>query len=128
MTDKLAIVGTATPQPSITFHGNNAEPVMIIRPDGKIELADHADPTEAAAQCIEAMSEMISNMNDNAVKAERAAVVVWLRAEAQMCDCAAREDSECACGAWDTEPGERSYKRVYIEDIADAIEGGEHLK
>ncbi len=61
-------------------------------------------------------------------KVEREAIVYWLRTEAQLCDCFAREDGECACGAWDTEVGERSYKRVYIEDIADAIEGGEHLK
>jgi hypothetical protein len=65
---------------------------------------------------------------DNAVKAEREAIVYWLRCDAQLCDCAARAGSECACGAWDSEPGERSYKRVYIEDIADAIENGEHLK
>jgi hypothetical protein len=64
---------------------------------------------------------------DNAVKAEREAIVAWLRAEAQLCDCFAREDGECACGAWDTEVGERSYKRVYIEDIADAIEARAHL-
>ena len=43
---------------------------------------------------------------------ERAAVVVWLRSEAQLCDCHAREAGECACGAWDSEPGQRSYKRV----------------
>lgn len=57
---------------------------------------------------------------------ERAAIVAWLRADAQLCDCLAREEGECACGAWDSEPGERSYKRAYIEDIADAIERGDH--
>ena len=59
---------------------------------------------------------------------ERAAIVAWMRADAQLCDCLAREEGECACGAWDSEPGERSYKRAYIEDIADAIERGDHLK
>lgn len=60
-------------------------------------------------------------------KAERAAVVAWLRREAQLCDCHAYEEGECACGAWGSEPGERSYKRGYVEDYADAIERGEHL-
>ena len=80
------------------------------------------DPEELAALHAARQIEI-----DNAVKAEREAIVYWLRAEAQLCDCFAREDGECACGAWDTELGERSYKRVYIEDIADAIEGGEYL-
>ena len=51
-------------------------------------------------------------------------IVAWLRADAQKCDCAAREDSECACGAWGGEVGDRTYKRAYIEDIADAIASG----
>lgn len=54
-----------------------------------------------------------------------AGIVAWLRAEAQLCDCHAHEQGECACGAWDTEPGERSYKRANIEDLADAIERGD---
>jgi hypothetical protein len=60
--------------------------------------------------------------------AERARLVAWLRAEAQLCDCFARSSGECACGAWDAEPGERSYKRVSVEDLADAIERGEYWK
>jgi hypothetical protein len=59
--------------------------------------------------------------------AERRAIVEWMRSEAQKCDCFAREDSECACGAWGGEVGERTYKRVYIEDIADAVESEVHL-
>lgn len=59
---------------------------------------------------------------------ERAAIVAWLRAEAQLCDCHAFNEGECACGAWDSEPGERSYKTGYYEDIADAIENGEHRR
>lgn len=69
-----------------------------------------------------------AELRRQSAEAERDAIVYWLRTEAQLCDCFAREDGECACGAWATEPGERSYKRVYIEDIADAIEGREHLK
>lgn len=55
-------------------------------------------------------------------------IVAWLREDAQRCNCFAREEGECACGAWSSEPGERSYKTVYEEDIADAIERGEHMK
>lgn len=59
---------------------------------------------------------------------ERSKIVAWLRAEAQLCDCFAREEGECACGAWGSEPGERSYKRAYIEDLADAIERGDYAE
>ena len=55
----------------------------------------------------------------------QAAIVAALRDDAQRCDCFARSEGECACGAWDTEPGERSYKRKGVEDIADWIESGE---
>jgi hypothetical protein len=102
MTDKITTEGTATRQPTITFHDNSFKPVMIIRPDGKIELADHADPTEAAAQCIKAMSQMIANMIDKAVKAEREATVAWLRAQWEP-------------GCW-----------VDYHDLADCIKGGQH--
>jgi hypothetical protein len=100
MTDKLTIqswpMSTRTPETkltvdveftrngnfephSVTFHQNGAGPVMIIRPDGKIELGAGADPTEAAAQCIEAMSGMMQTMIDNAVDAREALIVAWLR-------------------------------------------------
>jgi hypothetical protein len=104
MTDKITIEGTATPQPSITFSDNKCKPVMILRPDGKIELDEGADPTEAAARCVEAMGQMITNMIDNAVKAEREAVAKWLLAQ------------------W--VPG----CLVDYPDLADCIKGGQHLK
>lgn len=64
-----------------------------------------------------------------AVEAETIAKVVeWLRREAQLCDCFACDDNECACGARLSEYGERSYKTGYVEDYADAIERGEHRK
>lgn len=43
------------------------EPIMTIHPDGKITLGENAQPTEAAAACIEAMSGMIQDMIKNAV-------------------------------------------------------------
>jgi len=53
---------------------------------------------------------------------ERAKIVAWLKSEAQKCDCFARDEGECACGAWN------DYKTVPMERIIDAIEAGEHLK
>lgn len=89
MTDKLTVdgeftrLGSLEPH-SIAFH-SNARPVLTIRPSGKIELGEDADPTEAAAQCIEAMGAGITGMISNAVNAEREAIVKWLRlAEVQM--------------------------------------------
>jgi hypothetical protein len=64
-------VGTLAP-PLIAFmNQQNNEPVMTIHPDGKITLGEKADPTEAAAACIEAMSGMIQDMIKNAVLREQ---------------------------------------------------------
>ncbi len=70
-------IGSLEPH-SITFH-SNARPVMTILPSGKIELGEDADPTEAASQCIEAMGATLTGMINNAVKAEREAIIKWLR-------------------------------------------------
>ena len=51
---------------------------------------------------------------------ERERIVAWLRAENGLCDCFARSEGECACGAWD------DYKRVPLCDLADAIEQGQY--
>lgn len=47
-------------------------------------------------------------------------VVEWLREENGLCDCHARSEDECGCGAW------QDYKTKPLLDIADAIERGEH--
>jgi ArsR family metal-binding transcriptional regulator len=58
--------------PRIVFmNQQNNEPVMTIHPDGKITLGEKADPTEAAAACIEAMSGMIQGMIKKAVLQEQ---------------------------------------------------------
>jgi hypothetical protein len=57
----------------------------------------------------------------DAALGERAAIVAWLRDDAATCDCFARSEGECACGAWS------DYKRVLETDIADRLECGEHL-
>jgi hypothetical protein len=77
MIDKLTVTNPAPPL--IAFHQSGTGPVMTIWPDGKIELGEDADPTEAAAQCIEAMSGMIQSMIENAVDAREALIVAWLR-------------------------------------------------
>jgi hypothetical protein len=59
---------------------------------------------------------------------ERAAVVAWLRQDAQECDCFAYDESECMCGAWGGELGEPSMKTARVEDMADAIQRGDHHK
>ena len=58
----------------------------------------------------------------------QAAIVKALREDAHRCDCFAYSDDECACGARGSEPGERSFKRKSVEDIADWIESGEWRK
>lgn len=48
-----------------------------------------------------------------------ARVVEWLRKENGLCDCHARCETECGCGAWD------DWKTKPLLEIADAIERGE---
>jgi len=52
--------------------GSGKEPAMTIHPDGKITLGENAEPTEAAAECIDAMSHVIQSIIDRAVSEERA--------------------------------------------------------
>lgn len=67
---KLTVTGSLMPPPLITFSQNH-QPIMTIHPDGRITLGENAQPTEAAAACIEAMSHMIQNMIRLAVEADR---------------------------------------------------------
>ena len=48
-----------------------------------------------------------------------AQVVEWLRRENGLCDCHARCETECGCGAWD------DWKTKPLLQIADAIERGQ---
>jgi ArsR family metal-binding transcriptional regulator len=47
------------------------KPIMTIHADGRITLHDDVQPTEAAASCIEAMSDMIQDMIKEAVLQEQ---------------------------------------------------------
>ena len=62
--------GAIKPMPPKIMLGSGKEPVMTIHPDGKITLGENAQPTEAAAECINAMSHMIQSMIDRAVAVE----------------------------------------------------------
>ena len=56
----------------------------------------------------------------DAVRGDQVArVVEWLRKENGLCDCHARCETECGCGAWD------DWKTKPLLQIADAIERGE---
>lgn len=63
---KLTATGSFYPQSKIVFN-SGTRPTMTLHADGRITLSDDAQPTEAAAACIEAMSDMIQNMIKNAV-------------------------------------------------------------
>ena len=54
---------------------------MTIHQDGRITLGENAQPTEAAAACIDAMSHIIQDMIRKAAADERAAIVAWLMRE-----------------------------------------------
>ncbi len=77
--DVSRIGGSNMGPPKIVFTSQTVAPVMTIHPDGKITLGDGADPTEAAAACIEAMDGMIQNLIRNAVQKERNLIVAWCR-------------------------------------------------
>ena len=74
---KPDLTSNMAPQ-AITFASNYGA-AMTIHQDGRITLGENAQPTEAAAACIEAMSGMIQTMIENAVDAREALIVAWLR-------------------------------------------------
>lgn len=59
---KLTVTGSFNLAPLKIVLGSGKEPAMTIHPDGKITLGENAEPTEAAAACIDAMSHMIQSM------------------------------------------------------------------
>ena len=63
---KLTATGSFNPQSKIVFN-SGTRPTMTLHADGRITLSDDAQPTEAAAACIEAMSDMIQDRIKNAV-------------------------------------------------------------
>lgn len=67
------------------------------------------NPSKAAAAIIEA--DRLEQHNATVRE-----IVKHLIDDNGTCDCAAREESECACGGWD------DYKRKPLLDVADEIE------
>ena len=109
---KLTVEGTFSAwdmgPPTIIFTSQSSGPVMTIHPDGRITLGDDAKPTEAAAECVNAMAPMIQNLIDNAAQTERDRVVAWLYKE--------QEDHP------------KSDYSGFAAMIAEEIAAGEHLK
>lgn len=103
---KLTVAGAYTPTTRIVFNSDNG-PAMTIHPDGRITLGENVQPTEAAAECINAMSHMIQSMIDRAAADERAAIVAWLRERDGLEDC---------------------YSELKGDWLSNRIEEGEHLK
>ena len=72
-----ATAGLSNPPTKIVFN-QNAQPIMTIHPDGRITLSENAQPTEAAAACIEAMGDMIQNMIRQAEERTAEDIAAWL--------------------------------------------------
>lgn len=58
---------------------------------------------------------VIRDYGDKRYQQAIADVVEWLRRENGLCDCFARSETECACGAWD------DHKTWPLERTADEI-------
>lgn len=78
-----------------------------------------------AAQCLasvnaedgaeQAAAAVIRDYGDKRYQQAIADVVEWLHREIGLCDCFARSETECACGAWDdhkTWPLERTAQEI----------------
>lgn len=63
---------------------------------------------------------LIKADRQQAVAAEVAQIVAGLKSENGQCDCSARSEGECACGAWD------DYKTWPLERVWEWIERGEY--
>ena len=91
-------------------------------PDFGESASDYATSIELpdTITALQAEVARLREEKDAATQEAERRIVEWLREEAMLCDCFAREESECACGAWD------DYKQVSISTIIDAIEQGAH--
>ena len=105
LTDDGTISAWDMGPPTIIFTSLRNLPIMTIHPDGRITLGDDAKPTEAAAECVNAMSHMIQNLIDNAVQEERAKIVAWLQ-----------------------DGFKRDFDQLWRGQLIDAIRTGEHLE
>lgn len=81
-----------------------------------------------ASTTLQSQAAEIARLRGESADERQAAIVRALRKDAHRCDCFAYEEGECTCGAWGSDPEERSFKRKYVEDVADWIESGEWRK
>jgi len=81
--------------------------LLTFHPDGRIELGEGAEPTEAAAACFEHLQGFFTQALAAHRIAGEQAIVAWLRSETETSDCV--------------------YWSGAAIDIADSIERGEHL-
>ena len=101
------------------FHGgakstqDRAALIVIPLRTGQLILAQPSGDDYAAR--IQALETSLAEAEGRVI----ADVVKWLRDENGQCDCFARSEGECACGAWD------DYKTKPLLDIATALETGE---
>jgi hypothetical protein len=122
------------------YSDNEAEAIAAWNTRADAAPTPKADEVEAVARAIDdqltaedgwmvgtpALSSMCHDFAQAAIAALDAArgdpvarVVEWLRRENGLCDCHARCETECGCGAWD------DWKTKPLLQIADAIERGE---
>jgi len=101
-------VGLSTPPPpTISIRANDSRALLTIQPDGTV-TGEIEDASEAARVFVEslrgylrqptqsdALSRWQKGFNSGVEEAAKA-----LEADAIKCDCAALEERECACGAW----------------------------
>jgi hypothetical protein len=106
---KLTVTGSFSPPLKIVLMPQaSGGPIMTIHPDGRITLGENEQPTEAAAECIDAMSHMIESMVRKAAADERAAIVAWMKRE--------------------EEGYPFSEYSGFVAMIREEVEAGEHLK
>ena len=69
---------------------------------------------------VETIAQSFARHRQQAVAAEVAQIVAGLKSENGQCDCSARSEGECACGAW------YDYKTWPLERVWEWIERGEY--
>jgi hypothetical protein len=95
-------IGAAAPTPpTVCIRANDNRPLLTIKPDGTVE-GEIEDASEAARLFVEHIRRMTDPASEwqSRYDAGIEAAANALEADARLCDCAALEDGECACGAW----------------------------
>lgn len=83
-----------------------------------LPMRDMVIAGDAAATAI--LAQRDAEMLAEGARQEREAIVAWLKRENGLCDCYARSEGECGCGAWD------DYKQWPLERVWETIKSGQH--